>query len=52
MGEFLLKSHHSAKLLDPNRVCKQTLTNKANVNDPKFPPTFSGRLISGAAAAY
>jgi len=24
MGEFLLKSHCSAKMPDPNRVCKRT----------------------------
>ena len=26
MGEFLLKSHRSAKLLDPNRLCERTFT--------------------------
>jgi hypothetical protein len=28
MGGFLLKLHRSAKSLDPNRVCEQTLTGR------------------------
>jgi len=30
MQGFLLKSHRSAKSLDPNHVCEQTLTNESN----------------------
>jgi hypothetical protein len=28
MGKFLLKSHHSAKLLDSNHVCERTFSDK------------------------